>query len=149
LHGGQFSLFFLNMGTIRPAQEHTTLKVTRLYTGADGMSHFEFVPVKFATTPGVPSAIDQSEPMIVTKSYIVRCAPGFFSDWHNADVRRYVITIRGRAEIEVAGGEKFVAEPGKVVLAGDLTGKGHTFRVLGDTDWIAMFVDIGSEHRNS
>jgi quercetin dioxygenase-like cupin family protein len=76
------------------------------------------------------------------KSYVVRIAPGFFEDWHNADVRRYVITIRGRSEVEVAGGQKLIAQPGQVVLAEDLTGKGHTFRILGDSDWVALFVDM-------
>jgi hypothetical protein len=28
------------------------------------------------------------------------------------------------------------------VLAEDLSGKGHTFRVLGHGDWVAMFVDM-------
>jgi len=124
------------------AQEHAPLRVTRLYT-ADGFSHFERINVKFAPVPGEPNTVLQSEPLITTKSYMVRCTPGFFSDWHNADVRRYVITISGRAEVEVAGGQKFVLQPGEIVVAEDLTGKGHTFRVLGDTDWVAVFVDMG------
>jgi hypothetical protein len=53
-----------------------------------------------------------------------------------------VITISGRSEIEVAGGQKLIARPGQVVLAEDLTGKGHTFRVLGESDWVALFVDM-------
>jgi len=116
--------------------------IMRLYT-ADGLSHFERINVKFTPVAGEPNTVEQSDPLITGKSYLVRCKPGFFSDWHNADVRRYVITISGRAEIEVAGGKKFVVEPGEVVLAEDLTGKGHTFRVLGDSEWVAMFVDIG------
>ena len=76
------------------------------------------------------------------KSYIVRLTPGFFADWHNADVPRYVVTISGRAEVEVAGGQRFEARPGEIVLAEDLTGKGHTFRVLGNADWVALFVDM-------
>ena len=53
-----------------------------------------------------------------------------------------MITISGRSEIEVAGGQKLIARPGQVVLAEDLTGKGHTFRVLGESDWVALFVDM-------
>jgi hypothetical protein len=124
------------------AQQHAPITVIRLYSGADGMSHFQRVNVKFAFVPG-SNGIEESESLPTTKSYLVRTGPGYFSDWHNADVRRYVITISGRAEIEVAGRQKFVAEPGQVVLAEDLTGKGHTFRVLGDEDWVAMFVDMG------
>ncbi len=125
------------------AQQNPPLTIVRLYTGPDGLSHFERIHVKFAPVPGAPNTVEESEPWTTTKSYMVRCAPGFFSDWHNADVRRYVITISGRAEIEVAGRQKFVAQPGEVVLAEDLTGKGHTFRVLDDTDWVAMFADMG------
>jgi quercetin dioxygenase-like cupin family protein len=138
-----FMLFRANTETILIAQEHAPLTIIRLYTGADGMSHFERIAVKFPPAKGASKNVEESEPSITSKSYIVRCAPGYFSDWHNADVRRYVITISGRAEVEVAGGQKFVGQPGEVILAEDLTGKGHTFRVLGDSDWVAMFIDLG------
>jgi quercetin dioxygenase-like cupin family protein len=72
----------------------------------------------------------------------VRLAPGFFANWHNADHRRYVIPIRGQAEIEVAGGEKTYAEPGRIFVAEDLTGKGHTFRVVSKDDWVALFIEF-------
>jgi quercetin dioxygenase-like cupin family protein len=138
-----FMLFCANAETILIAQEHAPLSIIRLYTGADGMSHFERIAVRFPPTKGDSKNVQESEPSITSKSYIVRCAPGYFSDWHNADVRRYVITISGRAEVEVPGGQKFVGQPGEVILAEDLTGKGHTFRVLGDSDWEAMFIDMG------
>jgi hypothetical protein len=135
--------FLVTVATKRAiAQEHAPVTVTRLYTGADGMSHFERVPVKFSSVPGSPSTIAQSDEISTTKTYIERVAPGFFEDWHNADVRRYVVTISGRAEIEVAGNQKFVAQPGELVLAEDLTGKGHRFRVVGDSDWVALFLDM-------
>jgi hypothetical protein len=72
----------------------------------------------------------------------VRLAPGFFEDWHNADLRRSGISTSGRAEIEVAAGEKLSLEPGRIYLAADLTGKGHTCRVVGANDWVALFVDF-------
>jgi hypothetical protein len=124
------------------AQEHAPVKVTRLYTGEDGLSHFEQVSVKFSAVPDAPNTVEESEPVSMKKSYVVRIAPGFFEGWHHADVRRYVITISGRSEVEVANGQKLIAQPGQVVLAEDLTGKGHTFRVLGESDWVALFVDM-------
>jgi quercetin dioxygenase-like cupin family protein len=138
------TLAFLStgVGKVVMAQEHAPATITRLYTGSDGMSHFEQVNVKFSPVPGAPDTVEESEPLSMKKSYVVRIAPGFFEDWHNADVRRYVITISGRSEVEVAGGRKLIAQPGQVVLAEDLTGKGHTFRVLGGSDWVALFVDM-------
>jgi hypothetical protein len=91
------------------AQEHAPVKVTRLYTGEDGLSHFEQVSVKFSAVPDAPNTVEESEPVSMKKSYVVRIAPGFFEGWHNADVRRYVITISGRSEVEVANGQKLIA----------------------------------------
>jgi len=85
---------------------------------------------------------EQSEPVKASTAYIVRLAPGFFQDWHNADKRRYVLPISGKAEVEVSGSQKSSIEPGQIVLAEDLTGKGHTFRVVGTEDWVAFFVDF-------
>ncbi|MFZ0419961.1 MAG: hypothetical protein WAM04_17810 [Candidatus Sulfotelmatobacter sp.] len=124
------------------AQQHTPVTATRLYTGADGLTHVDQVNIDFAPVAGEPSTVEESEPVKTASSYVVRAAPGFFSNWHNADKRRYVITISGRAEIEVAGGQKTFAQPGRILQAEDLTGKGHTFRVVSTDDWVALFVDF-------
>jgi hypothetical protein len=112
-----------------------------MYTGADGLSHVEQVNVKFSPVAGAPPTNEQSESVKVASSYIVRVAPGVVEGWHNADARRYVVPISERAEVEVAGGQKFSAEPGRIYIAEDLTGKGHTFRVVGGDDWVALFVN--------
>lgn len=129
-------------GHIAEAQQHTPAKVTHLFTGADGQSHVEQLIVKFSPVPGAPALAGESEHVKAASSYIVRLAPGFSESWHNADKRRYVVAISGKAEIEVAGGQKIVVEPGQIALAEDLTGKGHTFRVSGNEDWVALFVDF-------
>ncbi len=124
------------------AQQHTPVMVSRLYTGADNLSHVEQVEMKLLPVARAPEGAGQSEAVKASHAYVVRLAPGFFEDWHNADARRYVVPISGRAEIEIAGGQKSMAEPGHIYLAEDLTGKGHTFRVVGTEDWVAVFVDF-------
>jgi hypothetical protein len=120
------------------AQE--SMKAMRLFTGPDGLSHFEQTDIKLV--PRGAAGADQSEPVKASQSYIVRLQPGYFSSWHNADVRRYAIPVSGRAEIEVSGGGKAQIESGQIWIAEDLTGKGHTFRVLGDQPWVGVFVDF-------
>jgi len=124
------------------AQQRAPLQATRMYTGADGQSHVEKVSVKLSAVHGNAIKVEQSEPVKVSSSYVVRVAPGVTEDWHNADTRRYVIPISGKAEVEVANGEKFSVEPGGIYIAEDVTGKGHKFRVVGDEDWVALFVDF-------
>ncbi len=114
---------------------------TRLFTGTDGLSHFEQVELQLSPLAGMPQ-FELSEPNKTTRSFVVRVPPGYFHDWHNADVRRYVIPISGYAEIEVSGGGTVPVEPGRIYIAEDITGKGHTFRVVKDRDWVGLFVDF-------
>jgi len=58
--------------------------------------------------------------------------PGYVLDWHCAPRRQYSISLSGVAEIEVGDGTKARVNPGDVVLAEDLTGRGHVTRVVGD-----------------
>jgi quercetin dioxygenase-like cupin family protein len=87
--------------------------------------------------PGERSAAQK-----VSDAYVVRAPPGMFEDWHNADKKRYIVVISGEAEITTTGGEKASIVPGQIYLAADLTGKGHTFRVVGKQQWVALFVNF-------
>jgi hypothetical protein len=95
-------LFYWHRGQNIVAENHTPVTITRLYAGDDGLSHVEQVEVKFSPVAGAPPTVGQSDPVKTKSSYVVRLAPGFFESLHNADKHRYVVTISGRAEIEVA-----------------------------------------------
>ncbi len=137
LTGAVFSIALVSPVLKVHAQQPAPVHMIRLYTGADGLSHFEQVEVSFTQEGGTGSS-----PLKMGDSFIVREPSGYFEDWHNADARRYVIAISGKAEVEVSGGGKFAVEPGQICLAEDLTGKGHTFRVVGDQPWVALFVNF-------
>lgn len=125
------------------AQQRSPVTVIRIYTGSDGQTHAEQVDVKLTPVAGTFAQWwEQSQTARVTSSQFVRLAPGFVQDWHLAGARRYLITLSGRGEVELAGGEKISLEPGRVLQAEDVTGKGHIARTLGKEDWIALFVQF-------
>jgi len=65
--------------------------IFRLYTGTDGQSHLEELPL--ASHPELTS-------LQATAGIVFRTAqPGRFSDWHNAPRRQFVITLSGEAEL--------------------------------------------------
>lgn len=72
----------------------------------------------------------------------MRAAPGTFETWHNADRKRYIVVVSGEAEVTTTSGEKARIMPGQLYLAEDLTGKGHAFRVVGNQEWVALFVNF-------
>jgi hypothetical protein len=119
--------------------DRVEISFTRVYSGTDGLSHAEQVPAKL----GAPNALgmEQSEESKAKTTNFVRFPATFFEDWHCAHARRYVITLSGRGEAEVAGGKKVAMEPGRVVLFEDFTGRGHISRAL-TGDWTAAFVQL-------
>lgn len=65
-----------------------------------------------------------------------------YVNWHNAPHRLYVVVLKGRFEVEVENGGKTKSfGPGDVLLAEDLTGKGHLTRAVGE-DCVWMFVEL-------
>jgi len=130
------------------AQRHTPVTVTRLFTGSDGQTHAEEVDLKLNPS-SVLDGGERSERIKVTALQIIRFPPGHMNDWHTAAStplgRQYVITISGRGEVEVAGGQKVLLEPGRILLGDDTTGKGHITRTFGSEDWVSVHVSIADQ----
>jgi hypothetical protein len=124
------------------AQEKAPVTLTRIFAGSDGLTHVEQVDLKFSPAVQGHEGAEQSTQEKAASAFLIRLTPGYFADWHHADHRRFVLPLLGRAELEIANGEKVITEPHRLYLAEDLTGKGHTLRVIGDTEWIALFVDL-------
>lgn len=113
--------------------------ITRLYTGTDGESHFEDadIPLKY-----LDSAEHRSE-AIKTTGIIFRETSGSFDlDYHNAPCRQFVITISGEAEIIVGDGTRRRFGPGAIMLAEDVTGRGHITRAVNNQPRISIFVTL-------
>ena len=106
-------------------QKPKPLMMTHLYTGPDGQTHSEEVEAKFNDK-------DVAMLMQAKGAELHRAKGGTLQDWHVAPRRQYVITLSGRAELEVAGGKKIPIGPGHIDLVEDLTGKGHITKVLED-----------------
>jgi quercetin dioxygenase-like cupin family protein len=100
-------------------------KVTRLYTGPDGESHFEDTEIPLFEKEG---GVRQSKSLDVKQLYFREWDEGHETGWHTAPRRQLVITLAGAEEIEVGDGTKRVFGPGDILLAEDTTGRGHKAR---------------------
>ena len=107
------------------AQTRKPIMVTRIFTGPDGMAHAEETEMKL-TDRGV------SEFKATGVEFSSRPAGPPNNNWHTGPRRQFVITLSGRAELEVADGKKVNAGPGHINLIEDTTGKGHITRNLED-----------------
>ena len=53
-----------------------------------------------------------------------------------------MITLQGQAEIGIGDGTKRIFNPGDVLLADDLTGRGHTTAAVGGTTRVSVAIPI-------
>jgi hypothetical protein len=114
------------------------MKITRLYTGNDGESHFEEIEVEFKFMGKSETSSLQEATGIVLR----RAPAGYVQPWHPAPRRQYVITLSGQAEIEIGDGTKRCFGPGDIMLADDTTGRGHITRVVGNQPRIYATIAI-------
>jgi mannose-6-phosphate isomerase-like protein (cupin superfamily) len=126
------------------AQKHETTTVTRLYTGTDGQSHAEDTEIAWRPAK-LHAELNESASMKVTSVQFLRWPRGFVWEGHPASKRQYVIIVSGRGEVDVVGGRKVQLAPGRVLLAEDVTGKGHTTRVSIDEDLVMILVPLAQE----
>ena len=124
------------------AQERTSIKVTRIYTGPDNQTHAEEYDVPLGARRG---ATELSEAIDVTSLQFRRTSPDYFIDWHTAPRRQYVITLSGESEVEIGDGTKVRLHPGHILLAEDTTGQGHISRSVGSEDRISLFIPLAEQ----
>jgi quercetin dioxygenase-like cupin family protein len=108
--------------------------IFRLYSGEDGESHMEELDLashpELTALHGAKGVVFRSTP------------PGSFSDWHTAPRRQYIITLSGEAEIALGDGTIHHLGPGDVNMAEDLTGHGHTTRVVGQVPRVTTTIHM-------
>ncbi len=106
--------------------------IIRVYTGDDGQSHLQEMPIALQPFVDTEGAYGQGTPLQNAAGITFRVAPpGYVLEWHCAPRRQYTITLAGEAEIEVRDGTIKRVGPRDVLLAEALTGPGHITRVVG------------------
>jgi quercetin dioxygenase-like cupin family protein len=63
-------------------------------------------------------------------------------DFHNAPARQYIALMDGVIEIETSLGDKRIFKQGDVLLAEDITGKGHRSRNIEQAVRSSVFITL-------
>jgi quercetin dioxygenase-like cupin family protein len=113
------------------------MKVVRIYTGSDDQTHFQDVDLetfaRLSTQVGEgPVRLNQGP----AKSAL---------DFHNAPRRQYVVIMSGVMEVETGDGSQRQFVAGDVLIAEDLTGKGHITRGVGEEPRVSLAVPLAAD----
>lgn len=113
------------------------MKISRLYTGKDGESHFSEIEIPLADAGDIGSL---SESFPVSEVIFRETGGDYDFTWHNAPCRQFVLMLDGAVEIEVSNGAKRTFETGDILLAEDTTGKGHISRAIDGKPRKSVFI---------
>lgn len=116
------------------------MKYTRIYADADGESHLQDIepPMKDAGNASTMSDLMAAKGVIFRETN----SEEYFIDWHNAPRRQFVVNLAGEVEITVSDGEKRRFGAGSILLAEDVTGKGHISRGVGNSERRTLFIPL-------
>ncbi len=61
---------------------------------------------------------------------------------HPAPRRQFVVTLQGTLEFEVTNGDTFIIQPGILLIAEDVNGPGHTWRLKDGDAWHRLYIPL-------
>jgi hypothetical protein len=105
------------------------IRCVRIWTGADGESHFEEGEIQFAH--GARGDLLSGKTDATSISFQETKSGGTFA-WHDAPARQFVITLCGTLDLQTRKGEHFEISPGDILIAEDTAGGGHSWRLVDD-----------------
>ena len=120
------------------------MRYARLFADDSGESHFDDIEIEFTATDYVQSAapIDFSATIPASQVAFMRAPAGWASEFHVSSARNMFVVLSGEWEVTASDGESRRFAAGSALLVEDITGKGHSSRVLSDMDSIAAVVGL-------
>lgn len=110
------------------------LPYVRIYADAEGASHFADEVLPFALVDFAPPAppISVTGFMDAESVGLISSPSDWYGDWHPAPRRQLMFMLAGELEVRVSDGEVRRFGPGATILVEDITGQGHTSKVVSE-----------------
>ncbi|MFC1786344.1 alpha/beta hydrolase-fold protein [Candidatus Neomarinimicrobiota bacterium] len=124
--------------------ESNLVKYTRIYSDANGESHFEDLEIELAQVDFAPPAPPLFlSPLIEATKFGYLSSPlDWVGDWHPTPKRQVFFYLSGQIKAKVSDGEVRLFGPGSITLVEDTSGKGHTSRAIGKERILLAFVQL-------
>ena len=118
------------------------MRVLRVYAGADGESHFEDIDIDLQES-GLGGRMSA---LIPGAGVVFREVDGSYDlGFHNAPRRQLVVNLTGAVDIGIGDGTVRRLGAGDILLAEDLTGRGHTSRAVNGEPRRCLFIPIDAQ----
>ncbi|SEM59190.1 hypothetical protein SAMN05421856_104361 [Chryseobacterium taichungense] len=102
----------------------------RLINNPDGNSAFEM------------GRIPVLKPIKTTSFWISNKTEEWEKAEHPAPRKQFVVTLKGKIRFKVSDGSTFIIEPGIILLAEDVEGKGHSWELEEGEKWERLYIPV-------
>jgi hypothetical protein len=116
--------------TVKLLEEASEIPAYRLINNPDGTSAFE------------KGTIPSLKHMNTASFWYSNKTEAWEKNAHPAPRKQYVVTVKGKIRFKVSDGSTFIIEPGVVLLAEDLKGKGHSWDMVDSDVWERLYIPI-------
>jgi hypothetical protein len=113
--------------------------ITRIYSDANGESHFQDMDVPLREA-GIVGRL--SDPVKATSVIFREVVPSYDWDFHPAPQRQYIVLLDGEIEIETSLGARRNFKAGDILLVEDTTGKGHKTKNVRPVERKSLFITL-------
>jgi hypothetical protein len=126
------------------------VRYVRIFCDPDGASHFEDLDLELLPAVYAPPApaLDVSAPWPAERALLFLMPVGWYGGWHPSPRRQLYFNLGGRLEVVVSDGQSRVFGPGDIALVEDVTGVGHTTRVIGSVPSTGVFIHLADDARS-
>ena len=119
------------------------MKLIRFHATETGGSRFQEVevPISQSRPSSAGGVLRQSDAWPSPGVRFVELPAGLDQSWHHAPARQIVVVLSGCVEVETSDNQRRRCTAGQAFIADDLTGTGHSTRVV-DGPATVMFVEL-------
>ena len=104
------------------------MRAYRIKNNTDGTSYFE--------KGTLPEGVD----LDATRFFIKTTFESYQLQQHTAPRYQYVITLKGRLQFTTSDEESFFIEPGVILIAEDIFGEGHSWKIVDGVEWERIYI---------
>lgn len=115
------------------------MKITRVYSDAEGESRFEDIEVELFDNGEIGRL---SENIDVKTLQFRKVSPDYDYDFHHAPQKQFIVLLDGGVEITTSLGETRQFQTGEILLMEDTSGKGHRTKNLEKRERTSIFIHL-------
>ena len=111
-----------------------------IYANEINMKAYKLINVNGTDSSFIEGTVCEVQHIDVDYFFIQTNIESYQLTAHPAPRYQFVITLKGKLKFTVTNGDSFIIEPGVVLVAKDLLGKGHTWEMIEGNEWHRIYI---------